>query len=41
MSGIALTHAGRTDPVGIFVLEAKDKPVKLRNGDAFLLRVIE
>jgi len=36
---LAITHAGKTDPVGIIILTVEGQDLKLKAGDALLLRV--
>lgn len=40
LSKVSVAHFGRTDPIGIIVLEVADGKAKLRSGDGLLLRVI-
>jgi hypothetical protein len=40
LSNIHILHAGRTEPVGTFKLQLKDRKTKIQNGDGLLLRVV-
>jgi hypothetical protein len=40
LSKVSISHAGRTDPVGTFILDVQDAKTKIQGGAGLLLRVI-